>query len=172
MLLYTHLVWSLDLIGFFSNDGGACTERFCHLAATVDAEGNLLVYRDGSVRWAYHASEEGGAAPLREMERTFNTLGKSPYGHDDFLNGYISDVRIYDYALSAAQADAFSETTPDDGLWHHWALAETSGTIAADTGASDTPVDATLSGTRTGLDHSNAPRSGRNMIVFGVFGFL
>ena len=59
-------------------------------------------------------------------------------------------MRFYEYAIDADAAATLAGRPPSGGLWHHWALTETSGTTAADTGVSYTQTDGAIAATLVG----------------------
>jgi hypothetical protein len=74
--------------------------------ATSDNEGNVTVYRDGDV--ILKAKGEGA----RDLARTANYIGKSNWSADEYYQGLVDDLRIYDVCLSAEQVKALYEGRP------------------------------------------------------------
>ncbi len=108
-------------------------DQWVHLAATFDsAEGTAALYVNG------HA--------LLEFDGLEGTLNSNPYpfvigankeesgSERRFHDGYMSDVRLYNRALSQTEITHVLERTHEvtDGLVVHWKLDEGSGAIAQD----------------------------------------
>ena len=80
-------------------------------------------------------------------------------GRDDgwsrYLDGMIDDVRVYTYALNAAELAVLGTPGSTETLVGHWKLDETSGTVALD--SSTFGNDGTVNGTATWINavHSN-----------------
>lgn len=66
-----------------------------HLAFTVTAAGNQMLYRNGAM-----AMEQAGAGAIPNVERTQNHIGRSPWGDRNYLGG-MDEVRISKVARSA-----------------------------------------------------------------------
>jgi len=78
--------------GLNVNDG-----QWRHLAWTVDARGNWMLYLNGVLISSYL-----GLVYPNAISRTSNYLGKSPFG-SPYLNGAIDDFYVYQSLLTAAQ---------------------------------------------------------------------
>ena len=118
------------------------TNRWYHLAVTFDA-GNIAVYLDGvaaknldrtyvgtsSVNFGVAHSDESGGKP-----RCF-WIGYS-YANDRYLDGMISEVRIWNKALTAEEINApthFYEVDPaSDGLVAYWKFDDGAGATVKD----------------------------------------
>ena len=94
-----------------------------HYACTYDPDlGIQAMYVDGVL--------------INSISRTFtinSDTGSLFIGRDDgwsrYLDGMIDDVRVYTYALNAAEIALLAD---DSGLVAHWKLDETTGTVAVD----------------------------------------
>lgn len=74
-----------------------------HLAATRDATNSLKVYVDGVLEVSSSNTSALGSNHTLYFGRTFMS--------NEFFNGAIDDIRIYNYAISAAQADSLHNLT-------------------------------------------------------------
>ena len=63
-------------------------------AATVDNQGNAVIYKDGKT------IQNGTVFVPRDVNREQNYIGKSNWSADRNFKGMMDDVRIYSYALS------------------------------------------------------------------------
>jgi hypothetical protein len=75
-------------------------------AATVDAAGQARIIKDGKV------IASGTLAPIRDVTRIHNYVGRTNYDWDAFYKGLIDDVRVYARALSESEAQALYEGRP------------------------------------------------------------
>ena len=80
--------------GVSSPDGALLMNQWQHFVATMDASGNVILYRNG-VEVA-----SGNIPPPHALTRTSNYLGLSNWGGDDHYDGRMDDVRIYNRVLS------------------------------------------------------------------------
>jgi hypothetical protein len=113
---------------YLSAQGVLETNRWLHLVASVDASGNATLYKNG-------VPVASGTLPLpNSVNRTSNYIGRSNFATDAFFDGQLSEVRLYNRALSAAEvALLYAGTAPSDtGLVGYWPLNEGSGTLAYD----------------------------------------
>ena len=68
-----------------------------HYAATVDSAGNAKLYRDA-------AELSSGVIGLpRNVTRTRNYIGRSNWSWDDYYEGRMYDVRVYNRGLCPAE---------------------------------------------------------------------
>jgi hypothetical protein len=99
--------------------------RLTHVAVTVDgAAGVATLFVDG-----VRAGVVGGVTlrPSSLATTTNNWLGRSQYAGDPFYNGSISELRIYDGALSRDAVYRSFVRGPDAGiarLVHRWSFTE------------------------------------------------
>ena len=68
-----------------------------HFAATVDASGNVKLYKNGS-----QVATGTTTVPVN-VTRTLNYLGRSNTSADAYYNGFLDDVRIYNRVLTATE---------------------------------------------------------------------
>lgn len=97
-------------------------DRWQHFIASVDADGNATIYRDGVALANAYVSLPNSA------NRTENFLGTTAW--NDAFPGRLFDVRLYNRALLPHEVEAIY------GLVGHWKLDESSGTVATDSTAS------------------------------------
>lgn len=75
------------------------TSAWTHVAATVDASGNMELYANGA--------NEQSVSGYQYHADTVNSLGIGAYSASDCFQGKIDDVAIFSRALSAAEISAF-----------------------------------------------------------------
>jgi hypothetical protein len=63
---------------------------------TVDSSGNVKLYKDGQ-------QVATGTSGVSSVTRTNNYIGRSNWSWDDYYQGNMDDVRIYNYCLTDAQ---------------------------------------------------------------------
>ncbi len=66
---------------------------------TVDSTGNVRLFKDGSL------IQTGTSMPT-SVNRTNNYLGRSNWPADDYYQGYMDDVRVYNYNLTDSEVMA------------------------------------------------------------------
>jgi hypothetical protein len=77
-----------------------------HFTATIDADGNATVYRNGE------QVASGNLPTPKVVARSLNYIGRSQRGQDEWYEGLMDDLRIYDRALSAEEARALWSGAP------------------------------------------------------------
>jgi len=78
--------------------GAIALNEWQHFAATIDASGGVVIYKNGAQVGI------GTTAVPNNVTRTSNYIGESNWGGaDEFYQGRMDDVRIYDLALSATE---------------------------------------------------------------------
>ncbi|WP_260442122.1 LamG-like jellyroll fold domain-containing protein [Microcystis aeruginosa] len=79
------------------------TGKWMHLAATIDASGNATLYKNGE------QMSTGKVHLPRSLTRKNNYIGRSNWTNDQYFDGQIADVRIWNKARTQAeiQADAY-----------------------------------------------------------------
>ena len=107
-----------------------------HIALTHDGTSTLRFYLNGSEVYSTTS-----AIPIGENGNPFY-LGRTQRDIDEdghFFKGFISDVRVYDSALSAADIDKIYKGDDElmSGLIGHWKFDEGDGTIAYDSSGND-----------------------------------
>ncbi|MFN0214540.1 MAG: CARDB domain-containing protein [Saprospiraceae bacterium] len=101
--------------------------QWTHVAATVSGTTATLYYNGVPVI-------SGTMQQPANVLRMSNYIGKSNWGFDAYLNAYLSDIRIWNYARTQAQIDAEKNHPlpgPLPGLIANWRLDQ-SGTEATD----------------------------------------
>lgn len=85
--------------------------EWTHVAATIDDQKNVKLYINGAVIGAAVAS----SLPAT-IQRSNNFVGRSNWGGDSYLNGSISDLRVYSGARTADQinTDRYSTVNASD----------------------------------------------------------
>ena len=71
--------------------------RWQFLAATIDTSGHVTLYKNGQPIGTGTSTWPWG------VKRTQNYLGRSSWSSDDYYEGAMDEVRVFDYALTAAQ---------------------------------------------------------------------
>lgn len=66
----------------------------------VDASGNAKIYKDAQ------AAGYGKTGSPKNITRTNNYIGRSNWGGDAYYQGYMDEVRIFDYAMDANGVEA------------------------------------------------------------------
>ncbi|MHC4504215.1 MAG: LamG-like jellyroll fold domain-containing protein, partial [Planctomycetota bacterium] len=97
-----------------------------HFVGTLDESGKATIYRDGVVI-------ASGQMPLpQDVIRTSNYIGRSNWDGNQFYQGLMDDLRVYNRALTADEAKALFEgkatpaapvarpSGPTGGLVGHW----------------------------------------------------
>ncbi|MBR5149434.1 MAG: RICIN domain-containing protein [Bacteroidaceae bacterium] len=87
------------------------TGKWKHVAVTIGAN-EVAIYIDG----VKNASTSNITIRPSDVAPTLSYLGRSQFIADPAFKGYMSNVRIYNYALSAAEVKALTSTsvTPED----------------------------------------------------------
>ncbi|WP_341882713.1 LamG-like jellyroll fold domain-containing protein [Synechococcus sp. UW140] len=85
--------------------------EWTHVAATIDPQKNVKLYMNGAVIGTTVAT----SLPTT-MQRTNNYVGRSNWGGDAYLNGSLSDLRVYSGARTAEQInqDRYSAVDASD----------------------------------------------------------
>jgi len=63
--------------------------------ATVDASGNTMIYKDAQL------AGFGKTGIPNNIARTANYIGRSNWGGDAYYQGYMDEVRVFDYAMDS-----------------------------------------------------------------------
>lgn len=79
-----------------------------HVAVTI-GQGQTIIWLDGEQA----ASTSAFTVTPGQLHPTLNYLGRAQNGSIQFLNAYLDDVRIYNYALSADEMVNLFNGTPD-----------------------------------------------------------
>ncbi|MDB9324057.1 hypothetical protein PN483_16560 [Nodularia spumigena CS-591/04] len=87
-------------------DSLMCRE-WTHLAVTVDASGNAKVYKDGQL---LRCSPPGVFHLPNHVNRKNNYIGRSNWSLDSYLDGQISDLRIWNVARTVKEIRANMNT--------------------------------------------------------------
>lgn len=126
-----------------SNTVNVMDNTWHHIAVTVDRDGNAVYYVDGVNSGTYDVSSFNGkdiSNPSRVL--IIGTTG----GSTSLMNGYLDDVKMFNKSLSQNEiVDLMQLSSPQNNQGDYisyWALDETSGTTANDTGSND--YDGTL----------------------------
>jgi hypothetical protein len=79
-----------------------------HFVATMDSQGNVKLYKNGSL------VGEGTTGVPAVVARSNNYIGRSnwPADVDDFYEGEMDEVRIYERALSAEEVSVLAKDSP------------------------------------------------------------
>ncbi|MHC4250416.1 MAG: LamG domain-containing protein, partial [Planctomycetota bacterium] len=77
-----------------------------HFTATIDADGRATIYRDGE------QVASGNLPTPKVVARSLNYIGRSQWGQDEWYEGLMDDLRIYDRALSSEEARALWSGAP------------------------------------------------------------
>jgi hypothetical protein len=108
-----------------SAPGVLVKNTWMHLAATVDEDGKAALYVDG-VR---QPVEDGSSKKPDSLPRTKNYIGRSNWAGDDYFDGDIREVRIWNVVRSEAEIKANMEQSlsgDEPGLVGYWPLDEAS----------------------------------------------
>ena len=84
------------------------TLQWKHVAVTIGKD-KTSIYVDG----VEVASSTGITIKPSDIRPAMNYIGRSQFNADPYLTGYIDDVRIYNYALDAAEVKAVMDDTAD-----------------------------------------------------------
>jgi len=104
-----------------------------HVAGTVDAAGNGVLYKNGK------AVLTGKLTVARTVQRTTNFFGKSNWGADSLFDGQMAEVRIWNLVRTAEEIDAHQTVRlagSENGLVGYWRFDEGSGTTLRDSSSS------------------------------------
>ena len=165
-------------LGTRVNDNGVATGIPSHYVYIYDptVSQSVILYTNGVLA----GSQSGIAIPLSSLGTNVGTIGLSVYNQSQsyllpqnggnkincpYLNGGVSEVRIYSGAMSSNTVAADYQLGPDQlpsaALIHRWSFNETSGTVAHD---SIGGANGTLEGsaTFTGNGYVNLPNPGSN----------
>ena len=82
--------------------------EWTHVAATIDDQKNVKLYMNGAVVGMAVASSLPAI-----MQRSNNYVGRSNWGGDAYLNGSLSDLRVYSGARTAEQINQDRYTSVD-----------------------------------------------------------
>lgn len=75
-------------------------DKWQFFAATIDTSGSVILYKNGQ------AIQTGASTWPWGVMRTENYLGRSSWSSDDYYQGAMDEVRVFDYALTAAEIEA------------------------------------------------------------------
>lgn len=105
--------------GYSYVSGGtvANTSVWHHVACTVDTNGNIVTYLDGSKVTSSSLTTLNVNANTDINSSNFIEIGCDHPGGDEFLTGYVNDFRVYDNALSPLEVKQLSQ-----GLALHYKL--------------------------------------------------
>ncbi len=78
-------------------------DKWQMFTATVDASGNTVIYKDAQV------AGYGTTGVANNVTRTANYIGRSNWGADAYYQGYMDEVRVFDYAMDANGVQALYE---------------------------------------------------------------
>ncbi len=104
-------------------------------AATIDVEGNAVLYRNGK------KIQQGRTGGITDVPRKMFYIGKSQWPNDKMYKGMIDDFRIYNYVLGGQEIKGIYKSTLNPALKKstagslaaHWKLDEKEGSVAKDT---------------------------------------
>ncbi|GEM_PF-149973 len=82
--------------------------------ATVDRLGNAKLYKDGQV------IAEGNTFVPSTVLRTQNFIGRSNWAADEYYEGAMHDIRVFNYALTEDEIAGIFDS--ERKLLHHWRL--------------------------------------------------
>ena len=91
--------------GGSSSDGAVVADdaieldRWQFFAATIDTSGNVKLYKNAELIQTGKSTWPWG------VKRTVNYIGRSSWSSDEYYQGAMDDVRVYDFELSAEQVD-------------------------------------------------------------------
>jgi len=108
------------------------TGSWMHLAATVDASGNVKMYKNGS---SVSFTTTGTVSLPGSTKRNNCYLGRSNWTNDGYLQGKLANVRIWRRALSAEEiADRYDNTcaVSTSSLAASWPMDDASGSSIRD----------------------------------------
>lgn len=109
-----------------------------HLAVTWDGSAsaaNVHIYVNGVEVPGYSIQTDGSGAYVSDSGMPL-TIGATPRIDGRMFNGVLDDVRLYNQVLTPAQINqVMNNTAPGVTPVGHWALDESSGTNAPDTGS-------------------------------------
>jgi hypothetical protein len=92
-----------------SSNGEFDLNQWQFFAATLDEEGDVTVYKNGDL------IVTGRGAIPRDLPRRSNYVGKSHWPADEYYEGLMDDLRIYDVSLSKEEVKALYEGHPMGG---------------------------------------------------------
>jgi hypothetical protein len=98
--------------------------KWMHLAATINASGNAKIYKNGE------EMQSGKIQLPQNINRTLNYIARSHYTLDGYFDGWMSEVRLWNKARSAAELkkDINRRLLGNEaGLVGYWPLNEGSG---------------------------------------------
>jgi streptogramin lyase len=100
-----------------------------HLAATLDLSGEVIIYKNG-VEVA-----RGAAIVPNNLIRANNYIAKSNWSWDEYYQGYMDEIRIWNRALTTEEIKTYMLVQPtgsEPNMVGYWKLDEGSGTMAND----------------------------------------
>jgi hypothetical protein len=103
-----------------------------HLAATVDASGNVKMYKNGT---SLTVTTTGTVTLPGSIKRNYCYVGRSNWTSDGYLQGKVAQLRVYTRALSADEiSDRYDNTrvVSTEDLAGYWPLDDASGTSVRD----------------------------------------
>jgi hypothetical protein len=133
----------------------AATNRWYHIAVTVDGSGNAIIYVDG-------VSVATGTIWLpNNVSRSNCYIGKSNWAADDYLNGVVDEMRIWNVARTQQQikSNMFRSIDPSStGLVAYYHCDENGGSTinnsTSGAGAGNGTAAAALSWTASPIQYS------------------
>ena len=120
-----------------------------YFSATVDASGNVKLYKNGTQLTTSGSANSSSWVP-NNLTRSTNYIGKSSWSSTSLFQGQMSDLSIWNTALSASQVNSAMNTTytsSQSNMVGLWRMNESSGTTLANT--STNSGTGTLNGTLT-----------------------
>lgn len=78
--------------------------RWQFFAATIDTSGNVILFKNGQ------SIQTGTSTWPWGVTRTQNYLGRSNWSSDDYYQGAMEEVRVYDYVLTPQQIQSMFST--------------------------------------------------------------
>jgi len=121
-------------ISTYSETVNITDNNWHHIAVTINRAGNAVFYVDGNTAGTYDVSSFSGkhiSNPTRIL--TIGAAGSST----TYVNGKLDEIQIYRRILTSDDVAALAGIVPNYSLVAHWALDETSGTIATDSSANE-----------------------------------
>ena len=108
------------------------TGTWMHLAATVDASGNVKMYKNGT---SLTVTTTGTVTLPSSTKRNYCYVGRSNWSNDGYLQGKVAQLRVWTRALSSDEiSDRYDGTrvVSTDSLAGWWPLDDATGTSVRD----------------------------------------
>ncbi|MDD4957602.1 MAG: hypothetical protein PHQ61_08200, partial [Candidatus Omnitrophica bacterium] len=139
------------------------TNTWMYITVTLDASGNLTVYKNGDAIYI------GTTSLPNNVVRNSSFIGKSNWSGNAMFDGAMDDMALYSRALSQDEVREIMDTgagSVSSGLILHYDFDDTSGNIARDVSGSTSTHNGTLLGSpSTLLVGNNILESGYTPLV-------